>query len=78
VFLILYGAGLRFRSALSAVSCVIGDVNSEVSFADALPGFVGLDQVNVRLSRSLVGRGEVDVALSVDGKAANIVRVSIR
>lgn len=78
VFLILYGTGLRFRSALSAVSCAIGGVASEALFADAAPGFVGLDQVNVRLSRALIGRGEVDVALSVDGKTANTVRVSIR
>lgn len=78
VFLVLYGTGLRFRSALSAVSCAIGGVNSEVLFADAAPGFVGLDQVNTRAPRSLAGRGEVDVALVIDGKAANTVRVSIR
>ncbi|MGH9845778.1 MAG: kelch repeat-containing protein, partial [Blastocatellia bacterium] len=78
VFLVLYGTGIKFRSARSAVGCVIGGVGSEVLFADAAPGLVGLDQVNVRLPRSLAGRGEVDVALSVDGKAANTVRVSIR
>ena len=78
VFLGLYGTGLRFRSSLSAVSCAIGGVSNEVLFADAAPGFVGLEQVNVRLSRALIGRGEVDVALSVDGKAANTVRVRIR
>jgi uncharacterized protein (TIGR03437 family) len=49
-----------------------------VLFADAAPGFTGLDQVNVRLSRALAGRGELDVALTVDGLAANLVRVNIR
>jgi len=78
VFLVLWGAGIKFRSALSAVSSTIGGASSEVLFADAAPGFVGLDQVNLRISRSLVGSGEVDVALSVDGKAANKVRVNIR
>jgi uncharacterized protein (TIGR03437 family) len=78
VFLILYGTGIRFRSAPSAVSVLIGGVGGEVLFADAAPGFVGLDQVNMRLPRSLAGRGEVDVALSVDGRAANAVRVCIR
>jgi uncharacterized protein (TIGR03437 family) len=78
VFLILYGTGIKFRSALSAVNCTIGGVGSEVLFADAAPGFVGLDQVNVRLARSLAGRGEVDVTLTVDGRGANPVRVSIR
>jgi uncharacterized protein (TIGR03437 family) len=78
VFLALYGTGLRFRSSLSAVNCVIGGSSNEVLYADAAPGFVGLDQVNVRLSRTLIGRGAVDVALSVDGKAANTVRIRIR
>jgi hypothetical protein len=30
-------------------------------------------QSNVRLPRSLAGRGEVDVVMMVDGKAANTV-----
>ncbi|MCI0423656.1 MAG: hypothetical protein L0312_31305, partial [Acidobacteria bacterium] len=78
VFLILYGTGIRFRSASSALSCAIGGAGSEVLFADAAPGFVGLDQVNVRLSRSLAGRGEVEIVLMVDGKTANTVRATIR
>jgi hypothetical protein len=32
----------------------------------------------VRLSRSLIGRGEVDVVLLVDGKMANNVRIATR
>jgi uncharacterized protein (TIGR03437 family) len=39
---------------------------------------VGLDQANVRLPRNLIGRGEVDVALVVDGKTANTVRIGIK
>jgi len=78
VFLALYGTGLRFRSSLSAASCAIGGVSNEVVFIGAQPEYVGLDQVNVRLSRALIGRGDVDVALTVDGKAANTARVSIR
>jgi uncharacterized protein (TIGR03437 family) len=77
VFLILYGIGFRFRSSLSATAVTIGGVNSEVLFAGDAPGFVGLDQANVRLSRSLIGRGEVDVVLVVDGKTANNVRIAI-
>ncbi len=78
VFLILYGVGFRFRSSLSATTVTIGGVNSEVLFAGDAPGFVGLDQANVRLSRSLIGRGEVDVVLTVDGKMANTVRAAIK
>ena len=78
VFLILYGTGFRFNSALPAVTCGIGGVNAEALYAGVAPGFVGLDQTNVRLPRSLAGRGEVDVVLAVDGKAANMVRISVK
>jgi uncharacterized protein (TIGR03437 family) len=77
-FLILYGTGFRNRSALSAVACQIGGETSEVQFAGPQGGLVGLDQANVRIPRSLAGRGEVDVVMTVDGKAANTVRVNIR
>jgi uncharacterized protein (TIGR03437 family) len=78
VFLVLYGTGWKYRSTLSAVNCAIGGVTSEVLYAGEVPGFVGLDQINARLSRSLAGRGEVDVVVSVDGVTANTVRVAIR
>ncbi len=78
VFLILFGTGFRFNSGLSATRVSVGGVDSEVLFAGAAPGFVGLDQCNVRLPRSLVGRGEVDVVLAVDGKTANTVRIAIK
>jgi uncharacterized protein (TIGR03437 family) len=78
VFLGFFGAGLRFRSSLAAVRCVIGGENHEALYAGAAPEFVGIEQVNVRLSRALIGRGEVDVALTVDGKDANTLRVHFR
>jgi uncharacterized protein (TIGR03437 family) len=78
VFLILFGTGMRFRSVLTATSATIGGVNAEVLFLGAQGGLVGLDQINLRVPRNLAGRGEVDVALTVDGKAANLVRVSFR
>jgi uncharacterized protein (TIGR03437 family) len=79
VILLLFGTGIRNRSALSAVTCQTGESAAQVSFASEAPGFVGLDQVNAGpLSRSLAGRGEVDVALTVEGKMANLVRIAIK
>ncbi|MBI3667218.1 MAG: SBBP repeat-containing protein [Acidobacteria bacterium] len=78
VILILYGTGIRFRIALSAVSARIGGDASDVLFAGPQGAFVGLDQVNVHLPRTLIGRGDVDVALVVDGKQANTVTINIR
>ena len=77
VFLILYGTGIRFHSGPPAVTASIGRVNVEVLYAGHVIGLAGLDQVNLSLPRSLIGRGEVDVVITVDGKVANTVRVSI-
>ncbi len=78
VFLLVFGTGFHKPSALSAVSCKIGGTNAEVLYAGPQGDYVGLDQANVRLPRTLIGRGEVDVMLSVDGKTANVVKVSFK
>lgn len=78
VFLVLFGTGIRYNSGLANVRAQVGGVDAEVTYAGPQPQFVGLDQVNIRLPRSLAGRGDVDVVLTVDGKVANTVRVSIR
>src|SRR5262249_42918284 len=78
VFLLLFGTGILGRSALAAVSAQIGGAGAEVLYAGAQGDLVGLDQVNLRLPRSLAGRGEVDVTLTVDGKVANTVKVVVK
>jgi len=78
VYLLLFGTGIRYRSTLSAVSARIGTIDAPALYAGAQGGFVGLDQVNVRLPRSLIGQGEIDLVLAVDGQNANMVRVNIQ
>jgi len=78
VFLILFGTGMRFRSAPVAVTARVGGATAEVLFAGAQGGFVGLDQVNLRLPRELIGRGEVGVVLTVDGRTSNAVQIKIK
>ena len=78
LFLVIYGTGIRFHSGLASISATIGGVNSEVLFAGQSPDFVGLDQVNLRLSRSLSGKGLANIALSINGNAANPVSVEIQ
>jgi uncharacterized protein (TIGR03437 family) len=56
----------------------MGGVASQVFYAGPQEIFVGLDQVNAEIPRSLLGRGLVDVRLIVDGRAANTVTVAIR
>lgn len=78
VILILFGTGIRGRSGPEGVAVRIGGATADVLYAGPQGSFAGLDQVNVRLPRSLIGRGEVDLALIVDGRMANLVRVSVR
>ncbi|HEY9432508.1 MAG TPA: hypothetical protein VI260_13680 [Blastocatellia bacterium] len=78
VFLLLSGTGIRNHSGLVNVRAKISSENAEVTFANAEGILPGVDQVNLRLQPSLRGRGEVSIELSVDGRAANIVRVKFK
>ena len=78
VYLIAFGTGFRNRTALSAVSATVGGVGAKVGYAGAQGTLVGLDQVNILIPATLAGKGDVSVALSVDGKMSNTVAIKIR
>jgi uncharacterized protein (TIGR03437 family) len=78
LYLIAFGSGFRYRNSLSTVSSAIGGINAQVLFAGAQGDLAGLDQANIVIPRSLAGRGNVDVVLSVDGKTANTVSINIK
>ncbi|MBL8189997.1 MAG: hypothetical protein JNK38_18425 [Acidobacteria bacterium] len=78
VFLLLFGTGGRGRSSLANVQADIGGLAAETLYAGPQGDFAGLDQFNLRLPRSMAGRGEVQIRLVVDGKAANIVTVTVK
>jgi uncharacterized protein (TIGR03437 family) len=78
LFLVAFGTGLRNRSALTAVTAMIGGAGADVTFAGAQGSLTGVDQANIRIPRSLAGRGNADVLLSVDGQTANAVTINIR
>ncbi len=77
VFLILFGTGLRGRSALSNVRAWVGNVEIPVLFAGEQGQLIGLDQINLLLPKSLGKRFELEVFLTVDGKLTNPVRIYI-
>lgn len=78
IFLVLFGSGIRGRSSLGAVSLKLGEMDIPAVFAGAQTDFVGLDQVNCELQRSLKGRGEVTLILSVAAQNSNPVIVSFK
>lgn len=78
VFLLGFGTGWRGNTGLPTVNVKIGGTNCEVSYAGPQNDFVGLDQANIRIPRSLIGRGEVDVTMTIGTKTANTVKISIK
>lgn len=79
LYLTLFGTGLRYRTSLGAIGATIGGVDAQVLYAGSQGSFVGLDQVNLRIPAALAGRsGDVDVVLTIDGRVANTVRVSLK
>ena len=77
VFLVLYGTGVRFRSNLNNVLLNVGGNNLAALYAGGT-SLEGLDQINAALPNTLIGKGEVAVALTVDGKPANAVRLTFK
>jgi uncharacterized protein (TIGR03437 family) len=77
LYLTLYGTGIKNRGSLGAVSCRIGGQSADVLYAGE-QGLPALDQVNVRVPRSLQGAGEVDLVVTVEGVTSNAVRVAFR
>ncbi len=82
LFFVLFGTGIRGRANLDAVTARAGGVDLPVSFAGAQGSFVGFDQINIPIDvprmAELVGRGRVNVALSVaGGGTSNVVEVEI-
>lgn len=78
LFLVSFGTGLRYRSALSAVTATVGGTSASVSFAGAQGSLTGVDQVNLALARTLAGRGNVNVVVTADAKTANTVTINFK
>ena len=78
IYLQFYGTGVRYNSSLANVTCSINGQNAQVLYAGSAPGFFGLDQVNVALPSGFNGHGTVNVAITVEGQAANTVTLTFQ
>ncbi|MDQ2947660.1 MAG: hypothetical protein M3Y27_17290, partial [Acidobacteriota bacterium] len=78
VALVLYGTGLRGRSALAKVSANIGPAVGTATYAGPQGTFVGLDQVNIQIPSSLAGSGRQVLTVTVDGQTTNQVQVAFK
>ncbi|MDQ3009335.1 MAG: SBBP repeat-containing protein, partial [Acidobacteriota bacterium] len=78
VYLLLFGTGFRGNGGLSNVIVKIGGMTGNVIYAGPQPDFVGLDQANVLIPRSLIGSGEVDVTMMIGTKTSNAIKIAIK
>jgi uncharacterized protein (TIGR03437 family) len=83
VYLVLFGTGVRNHSGLENMEAVFSRAGVSTAirpvYAGAQGDFVGLDQINVLLPRSLAGRGELSLYLSVSGEPdSNFVTVNFK
>jgi uncharacterized protein (TIGR03437 family) len=74
VYVSLYGTGIR--GAASSTTCTVGGVSVPVTFAGKQTTYPGLDQVNISIPPSLRGSGVVDVVVTSNGMASNVVRLA--
>ena len=77
IILVLYGTGLRNHTGLANVNVTVGGIQAKVDYLGTQGSLVGLDQLNFELPRATAGRGEVPISLTVDGKTANMVTVTV-
>jgi len=78
LYLVLYGTGIRNRSASTAVTCMVNGTALPVIYAGIQPDYPGLDQVNVLLPASVRGAATLSVSLMVDGLSSNTITVAMQ
>ena len=79
VYLILFGTGIRRRVNLASVTGTVDGLSTPIGFAQAQGSLIGTDQVNLGpLPRALVGRGNVNVILNVEGRNTNPLVIAVQ
>jgi uncharacterized protein (TIGR03437 family) len=75
LYIVLYGTGIRNFQNISAV---VGPAAAEVVFVGPQSQFLGLDQINLRLTNPTGLTGLQSLRLKVDGMYSNSVDLQFR
>lgn len=79
VVLALFGTGWRHFASQTAFKVLIGGVECPVEYAGKQPTLEGLDQINVRLPRTLISRGEVEGSVSINLQySSNVIKLNFK
>lgn len=77
LILTLYGTGIRGFGTIGKVTVKANGIPAAILFVGPQSQYPGLDQVNIALPSATTVGGEINIELTVDGKAANHVRVLV-
>jgi uncharacterized protein (TIGR03437 family) len=69
-YLVLFGSGLGSANSATAT---IGGVSAAVSYAGAQGTYPGLDQYNIAVPASAIGKGQANVIVTAAGLPSNTV-----
>jgi uncharacterized protein (TIGR03437 family) len=75
VFLVLAATGL---GKITSATASVGGIDVQAAYAGPQNTYPGLDQINLQIPRSLVGKGRVDITVTAGGKISNPVYVTIK
>ena len=75
--LLATGAPSTGNRTLSPATVLIDGIPATVEFSGTAPGFVGLNQVNVRIPPGTRSAPDVPVVLSIGGKQSNPVAIAV-
>ena len=78
VYLILFGSGLGKSGTATTTSVSIGGTTVTPAYVGAQGTWAGLDQFNFLIPRSLIGKGKVDIIVTVNGKPSNTINVTFK
>ena len=80
VFLVAFGTGFRLAAFNPPPAGIVtlGGTNAEITFLGAHPSLIGVDQLNLLIPRSLIGRGLLDVVLRTGLYTANTVQIQVK
>ncbi len=71
------GEAAKNNSTAVVPTITVDGKNADVQFAGAAPGFVGLNQVNLKIPSGTRSAPDIPVALSIGGKASNTVTIAV-
>jgi len=75
--LVLFGTGFD-NATTSNTTVTVGSATVTIDYIGPQSQYPGEDQINVELSNSLAGSGEVAVQVTVNGIAANLVSITFQ